>query len=52
MVVMGVVIIILLVLIGFNLERLTSNVHSTNQYLNDISEKLNMILENQKKNTD
>jgi len=52
MVVIGVVIIILLVLIGLNLERLTSNVHSTNKYLNDISNKLDTILEKQKKNTD
>jgi cell division protein FtsB len=50
-IVIGVVIILLLILIGLNLERLTGNVHSTNQYLNDISKKLDMVLENQKKNT-
>jgi len=51
MIVIGVIIIILLILIGLNLERLTGNVHSTNKYLNDISNKLDMVLENQKKNT-
>ncbi len=41
------IIIILLIFIGWNLERLTTNSHSTNQYLSDISKKLDMVLENQ-----
>ena len=45
------IVIILLILIGWNLERLTNNSQSINQYLSDISKKLDMILENQGKST-
>ena len=51
MIIIGVVIIVLLILVSLNLDRLVDNAHSTNRYLNDISNKLDMVLENQKKNT-
>ena len=44
MIAIGIIIIILLILIGFNIERVVDNAHSTNKYLNDINNKIDAII--------
>lgn len=48
MIAIGVIAIVALILIGLNIEKLVNNVDSTNKYLNDISNKLDNIIEHKK----
>lgn len=45
MIFIGVIIIVALILIGLNIDRLVDNTKTTNKYLNDINSKLENILE-------
>lgn len=48
MIAIGIIIIVLLLLIVLNIDRIATNIHSTNKYLNDISNKLDDIKNNNK----
>ena len=44
MIAIGVIIIVVLIVISFNIDRLVDNTHSANKYLSDISNKLDNII--------
>jgi len=49
MIAIGIIIIMLLIAVECNMERLVNNAHTINKYLNDINNKLDGLIQDKEK---